>query len=96
MSSPSKTPKTPEQTIYCCTGSKCKKKGGKELAKSLKQLIKEAKLKGKVKVVKTGCNDFCKFAPVVSIQPKNEWILAEHEQTTLRRIQNFLRENYPS
>jgi (2Fe-2S) ferredoxin len=65
---------TPEQVMYVCTGSKCKKKGGKELSKLFRGLIKEMGLKGKVEVIKTDCTDRCDFAPVVSIQPDNTWL----------------------
>lgn len=60
--------------IYVCTGSKCKKKGGKEIGKMLRNMIKDMGLKGKVEVVKTECTDRCDFAPVMSFQPDNVWL----------------------
>lgn len=70
----SKNFQTPEQVIYVCTGSKCKKKGGKENGKALRELIKDAGLKGRVEVVKTECTDRCDFAPVMCFQPDNHWM----------------------
>ena len=70
----SKTFKTPDKVIYVCTGSKCKKKGGKENGKALRNLIKEQGLKGQVEVVKTECTDRCDFAPVMCFQPDNYWM----------------------
>ncbi|WP_242926966.1 (2Fe-2S) ferredoxin domain-containing protein [Pontibacter vulgaris] len=64
----------PEKVIYVCTGSKCKKKGGKDLAKLFREMIKEMGLKGKVEVVKTDCTDRCDYAPVMSMQPDNAWL----------------------
>lgn len=66
--------KTPDKVIYVCTGSKCKKKGGKDLSKLFRELIKEAGLKGQVEVVKTDCTDRCDFAPVICLQPHNAWM----------------------
>jgi (2Fe-2S) ferredoxin len=70
----SKSFKTPDKVIYVCTGSKCKKKGGKENGKVLRSLIKEFGLKGQVEVIKTECTDRCDFAPVMCIQPDNHWM----------------------
>ncbi|MFD2514446.1 ferredoxin [Pontibacter locisalis] len=70
----SKEFKTPEKVIYVCTGSKCKKKGGKDNGKALRTLIKEQGLKGQVEVVKTECTDRCDFAPVMCFQPDNYWM----------------------
>lgn len=65
---------TPQQVIYICTGSKCKKKGGKELSKLFREKAKAAGLKDTLEIIKTDCTDRCKFAPVMSIQPQNVWL----------------------
>lgn len=70
----SKSFDTPDKVIYVCTGSKCKKKGGKELGKYFRSLIKDLGLQGQVEVVKTDCTDRCDFAPVTCIQPANAWM----------------------
>lgn len=69
----------PEQVVYVCTGDKCKKRGGKEIAKACKSLVKDLKLRDKVEVIKTDCTDRCKFGPVVCFQPQNEWHLQVDE-----------------
>lgn len=71
---------TPEKVIYVCTGSKCKKKGGKEIGKSIREKIKEMGLKGKVEVIKTDCTDRCDYAPVICMQPANVWLSQTTEQ----------------
>ncbi|MCU0443805.1 MAG: (2Fe-2S) ferredoxin domain-containing protein [Microscillaceae bacterium] len=68
-----KKPHTPTKIIYLCVGDKCKQLGNKELAKQLKEKVKEIGLKHSVEIVKTECLGRCKFAPVGSIQPANEW-----------------------
>jgi (2Fe-2S) ferredoxin len=69
----SKTFTIPEQVIYVCTGSKCKKRGGKELSKLFRSYIKDAGLIDRVEVIRTDCTDRCKYAPVMSLQPQNLW-----------------------
>ena len=76
----SKNFETPEKVVYVCTGSKCKKKGGKENGKALREMIKSMGLKGRVEVVKTECTDRCDFAPVVCFQPDNYWMHHVTEQ----------------
>lgn len=66
--------KTPKAVIYTCTGSSCKKKGGKEISKFLKSKIKQENLKNEIEVIKTDCTDRCKLAPVISFQPENIWL----------------------
>ena len=82
----SKNFQTPDKVIYVCTGSKCKKKGGKENGKALRNLIKDADLKGRVEVVKTECTDRCDFAPVMCFQPDNYWM---HHVTEQQAVQAF-------
>ena len=80
----------PDKVIYVCTGSKCKKKGGKELGKFFREMIKEAGLKGQVEVVKTDCTDRCDFAPVVCMQPDNAWMPQMNEAKALEAFQEHI------
>ncbi|ARS36276.1 (2Fe-2S) ferredoxin domain-containing protein [Pontibacter actiniarum] len=75
----SKSFNTPDKVIYVCTGSKCKKKGGKDLGKMFRGMIKELGLKGQVEVVKTDCTDRCDYAPVICMQPDNFWVAQTDE-----------------
>lgn len=65
----------PECVLYACCGSKCKKRGGKQLYRSLKREVKSRKLRHVVQVIKTGCTDRCKHGPVLAVMPQNEWYL---------------------
>lgn len=76
----------PKQVIYVCCGSKCKKRGGKELSKLFRSQIKDARLDDDVEVIKTDCSDRCKFAPVMSLQPQNLWY---HDVTEMQARQLF-------
>ncbi|MCC9138181.1 NAD(P)H-dependent oxidoreductase subunit E [Pontibacter silvestris] len=79
----------PDKVIYVCTGSKCKKKGGKDLSKLFRGMIKEMGLKEQIEVIKTDCTDRCDYAPVVSMQPENYWI----QQTTETKAKEAFQEN---
>ncbi len=70
---------TPRQVIYVCTGDKCKKRGGKELSKSFREMVKDNHLKHEVEVIKTDCTDRCKQGPIVCFQPQNNWHLEVRE-----------------
>lgn len=69
----SKDLRAPECVLYVCCGGKCKKRGGKELYRSLKSEVKSRKQKHAVQVIKTGCTDRCKHGPIVALMPQNEW-----------------------
>ncbi len=70
-----------------CVGSKCGKRGGKEMCKELKHLLKDAGLKDTVEVIKTECTDRCKYAPVLSVQPANVWLKEYNEKDASRVLQ---------
>ncbi len=61
----------PEKSIFICAGSKCGKY--KEIKKYLKESIKDKGLKDEVEIFKIECTDRCKHAPIVSVQPQNDW-----------------------
>ena len=89
----SKSFNIPDKVIYVCTGSKCKKKGGKDLSKLFRGMIKEMGLKGQVEVIKTDCTDRCDFAPVVSMQPDNAWLPYTDEQKAKQAFQEHILNN---
>ena len=49
-------------------------RGGVELCESLKQAVKTAGLKGKVRVARSGCLDLCEQGPNAFIYPGDEWL----------------------
>jgi len=53
--------------IFVCNGPDCKKKDCKKLQGEIKDLIKSEDYKGKFKIIKTKCMDFCKSAPLVVV-----------------------------
>lgn len=81
----------PANVIYVCNGPKCKKKGGKELRKFFKKLVSHEGLSD-TEVIRTGCTDRCKFAPVVALQPENEWYPCVNEEKAKEIIEKHLQE----
>jgi len=63
----------PDHTLYICLGSKCSKRGSKELYKHLKSYLAKQGMDD-IELIKTECTDRCKFAPVLSAQPANIWL----------------------
>lgn len=72
----------PERAVFVCTGSDCKKRGGKELYKALKDL------KG-IEAIRIECTDRCKFAPVCVIQPENIWLKEYSEKEVFRILERL-------
>jgi (2Fe-2S) ferredoxin len=52
----------------CCSGRK-----SAELYARLKEMIKERKLRGRVRVSKSGCLDRCESGPNIMLFPDNIW-----------------------
>lgn len=84
-----KTTKIPfQKTLFVCTNTReggrvaCGNpgRGGEELCEELKAYIKEAGLKGKVRVARSGCLDLCEKGPNVFVYPDGEWLSdVQHE-----------------
>jgi NADH:ubiquinone oxidoreductase subunit E len=63
----------PDKVLYVCTGSKCAKRGGKDMYKMAKAYTKHNPGET-IEVVRTECTDRCDYAPVCAIQPGNTWL----------------------
>jgi len=62
--------KLPKRRVrVCATG--CRALGALDIYETFKKELKKAKLRGKIALVKTGCQGFCSGAPLVSIDPDN-------------------------
>lgn len=84
----------PKQVIYVCTGSKCKRKGGKDLSRTFRDLAKQNGLRDDVEIIRTECTDRCDFAPVLSFQPQNIWLHKVSEFQGRQLFQEHIL-NYP-
>ena len=76
----------PDKVLYICTGSKCGKKGGKEMYKLLKSYTKHLPHGKDIEVIRTECTDRCDYAPVCAIQPGNIWLKEYHKKEVLKLL----------
>jgi len=74
----------PDKALYICTGSKCGKRGGKEMYKLAKSYVKHS---GEdIEVIRTDCTDRCDYAPVCALQPGNIWLKEYHKKEVLKLL----------
>lgn len=71
---------TQKRLILVCCNTKegndpkyCGNRSAIDLHAELKQYVKEKGLQQIVRVVKSGCLDYCGRGPIVCVQPENEW-----------------------
>jgi NADH:ubiquinone oxidoreductase subunit E len=77
----------PDHTVYVCTGSKCAKRGGKELYKATKGLHKHSNKR--IEIIRTDCTDNCDYAPVCAFQPGNMWLKEYRVKQVLAMIEEL-------
>jgi (2Fe-2S) ferredoxin len=63
-----------EHHVFVCTlGKTCAKHGAEEVFDELKDRVKEAGLKGRVRVNRAGCMNQCGHGPMVVVYPQDVW-----------------------
>jgi len=80
----------PDKVLYICTGSKCGKRGGKEFYKMAGSIIKHAKSKFDIEVVRIECTDRCDYAPVCNLQPENIWLKEFSKKDALKLLESAM------
>jgi (2Fe-2S) ferredoxin len=63
----------PERHVLVCTGSDCRKRGGKKTCKAFKAALEQAGLKRAVRVVAVDCLDQCGHGPMALVYPDGVW-----------------------
>ena len=79
----------PDHVLYVCTGSKCGKRGGKDLYKAAKSLRKHAHGHPSVEIIRTECTDNCDYAPVCALQPGNVWLKEYRVKQVLQMMEDL-------
>jgi NADH:ubiquinone oxidoreductase subunit E len=74
----------PDKVLYICTGSKCAKRGGKDMYKTAKKFAKYAN--EEIEVIRIECTDRCDYAPVCTISPGNIWLKEYSEKEVLKEL----------
>ena len=63
-----------ERHVFVCTSGKtCSQEGSEAVHAELKRRVKEAGLKGRVRVNHAGCMNQCGHGPMVVVYPENVW-----------------------
>lgn len=90
-------PKPPfERTLFVCCNERepgeaaCANRGSTSIHQKLKALVKEKGLKGRVRVVRSGCLDLCSVGPNLCIQPDNVWLNHVTENDLPRIIADWI------
>ncbi len=72
---------TQKRLILVCTSQKdvndttlCGNCGGIELHAALKAYVQEKGLSKKIRIVKSGCLDYCGAGPIVCVEPEHVWM----------------------
>jgi len=74
----------PDKVLFVCTGSKCAKRGGKDM---YKRALKYAKYAQKdIEVIRIECTDRCDYAPVCTISPANIWLKEYSEKEVFKLL----------
>lgn len=82
----------PKHMLFVCTGSKCAKRGGKELFKNVKSFIKYHPNGHQLELIRIECADRCDYAPVCTMQPANIWLKEYSGKQVLKLISELLNE----
>ena len=70
------------KTVFVCVNQRAEGRvacanpgrGGLELCEALKDEVKKAGLKGKVRVARSGCLDLCEKGPNLFVYPDGQWL----------------------
>lgn len=76
--------------VMTCNGSDCRKRGAKELGKCARKTASEMGAKKSTMFVQTQCTGLCKQAPVMVIQPANEFVLEASPKLVRRALLQHL------
>jgi len=68
----------------------CGYDGTEEIVEELRQVAKERNLKGKVRVVRSGCLDVCAFGPNMMIWPEGLWFMKVTKADVPQIVEKYL------
>ena len=69
----------------------CGYDGSEEVVEELRKVVKERNLKGKVRVVRSGCLDVCAFGPNMMIWPEGLWYMKVTKEDVPQIIDKYLK-----
>jgi len=69
----------------------CGYSGSEEVVEELRKVSKERNLKGKIRVVRSGCLDVCAFAPNMMIWPEGLWYMKVSKDDVPQIVDTYLK-----
>ena len=95
-----KQPQPHKRIVFVCTNCRkpgdrvsCGRQGSEKLRDMLKEMVKERRLRGRVRVSQSGCLDRCEEGPNIMVFPDNIWyshVSEEDLPAILREIEASL------
>jgi (2Fe-2S) ferredoxin len=91
-----KKPQPYVRQIFICANNRhgekpsCGYSGSEEIVEELKKVAKDLKLKGKVRIAKSGCVDLCAFGPNVMIWPEGAWYMKVTKEDIPEIVETYL------
>lgn len=81
--------------VLLCKGGDCKKRGGKEVRKALKGELREAGMRGDVRVDSVECLGLCKHGPNAVVYPGGTWYLGLRDDDVPEVVERHLKSGEP-
>ncbi len=87
-----------ERTIFVCTNARedgraaCANpgRGGDSLCRALKEAVKKAGLKSRIRVARSGCLDRCAEGPNAFVYPEGAWYCGISEKDIPKLLENLI------
>ena len=88
-----------ESHVLICTGGDCKKRGAKDVRKTLKSELRSSGLLGEVRTDSVGCLGLCKHGPNAVVydgaEPKGTWYLGLRDKDVPEVVEEHLANGTP-
>jgi (2Fe-2S) ferredoxin len=81
--------------VLICCGGDCKKRGSKDVRKTLKGELRERGMAGDVRVDAVGCLGLCKHGPNAVVYPGGTWYLGLTEHDVPEVVERHLQDGEP-
>lgn len=69
----------------------CGYSGSEEIVEELRKVTKERSLKGKIRVVRSGCLDVCAFGPNMMIWPEGLWYMRVSKEDVPQIVEQYMK-----
>lgn len=69
----------------------CGYSGSEEIVEELRKVTKERNLKGKIRVVRSGCLDVCAFGPNMMIWPEGLWYMKVTKEDVPQIVEQYMK-----